>query len=59
MADGPCEVCAGMERARAAASLRRFRAVAHRKNWRPRVPKAANGKPVAAENMNALPQSDR
>lgn len=48
-----CGICARMERARAAASLSRFRAVAYRKNWRPRVPKAANGKPVAVENMSA------
>ena len=57
---GPvCAVCEAMERVRVAASLRRFRAVAHRRPWRPRVPKAANGRPVAAQAESSLPPSDR
>ena len=55
----PCGVCDRMERVRAAASLRRFRSVALRPPWRLRVPKAANGKPVAAQSESALPPSDR
>lgn len=56
---GGCAICEHFARVRQARKVAILRSYARPRKWKPIIPKAANGQPVAAQFENALPPSDR
>lgn len=56
---GGCAICERFARVRNARKAAIWRSYTRPRKWKPIVPKAANGQPVAAQFENALPPSDR